>query len=255
VCILGVDAVAADLKQQTTEAYERYLQEATEDFLARIRGGEPTTGIRIPPARASSLRDGEVLVSPGRQDGIVGVPGGLVHHWIGVTFIGDITVEDALRISCAYDDYHAFYKSVIGSRLLGRDGDTYRIALRIREGAAGITAVLDVNARVQYYPDGSGVYSVSSSEEIREVKNAGSPNERLLPAGQDSGYLWRAATFNRLVKQGNGVLVEMETLGLSRSFPSMLGWFIEPIARRLGHKSIELSLQEFRSAVRERKSL
>ena len=38
-------------------------------------------------------------------------------------------------------------------------------------------------------------------------------------------------------------MIEMETIGLSRSFPPMLGWFIEPIARRLGRKSVELSLR------------
>jgi hypothetical protein len=44
----------------------------------------------------------------------------------------------------------------------------------------------------------------------------------------------------------------METLGLSRSFPPFLGWFIEPIARRLGRKSIERSLEEFIAAVRNK---
>ena len=43
----------------------------------------------------------------------------------------------------------------------------------------------------------------------------------------------------------------METLGLSRGFPPFLAWFIEPIARRLGRKSIERSLEEFIAAVRK----
>jgi len=43
----------------------------------------------------------------------------------------------------------------------------------------------------------------------------------------------------------------METLGLSRGFPPFLGWFIEPIARRLGRKSIERSLEQFIAAVRK----
>jgi hypothetical protein len=50
------------------------------------------------------------------------------------------------------------------------------------------------------------------------------------------------------------VAVEMETIGLSRAFPLMLTWIIEPIARRLGRKSVELSLQEFATAVRARKA-
>jgi hypothetical protein len=38
---------------------------------------------------------------------------------------------------------------------------------------------------------------------------------------------------------------------LSRRFPAMLGWVIEPIARRLGRKSVETFLREFRDALRK----
>jgi hypothetical protein len=62
--------------------------------------------------------------------------------------------------------------------------------------------------------------------------------------------LWRAATFTSFLAQDRGVLVEMEVIGLSRRFPPLLGWIIEPIARRLGRRSVEHSLQEFSKAVR-----
>jgi hypothetical protein len=104
------------------------------------------------------------------------------------------------------------------------------------------------------FPNATTVYSISTSDEICEVKDAGETSEQLLPAGQGSGYLWRAATLSRLVERDGGVAVEMETIGLSRAFPRMLAWIIEPIARRLGRKSVELSLQEFASAVRARKA-
>ena len=42
----------------------------------------------------------------------------------------------------------------------------------------------------------------------------------------------------------------LEPLGLSRRFPAVLGWSIEPIARRLGRKSIERSPPQFMAAVR-----
>ena len=46
-----------------------------------------------------------------------------------------------------------------------------------------------------------------------------------------------------------GVWLEMETIGLSRGFPSMLGWFIEPIARRVGRSSVDDSLRAFHQAM------
>jgi len=93
------------------------------------------------------------------------------------------------------------------------------------------------------------VYALSDATEIREVRNAGRPDEQLLPPGRDRGYLWRASTFSYFEQRHDGVYVEMDTLGLSRGFPPLLGWIIEPIARRLGRRSIERSLAEFQMAV------
>jgi hypothetical protein len=125
--------------------------------------------------------------------------------------------------------------------------------MRIRESAGGVSAVLDVTSRVQYFnPNSRSVYSISISEEIRELRDPGTAKEHRLSPGHDSGYLWRAAAFTHMVERDGGVFVEMETIGLSRGFPPFLGWIIEPVARRLGRSSVERSLQEFSMAVRSR---
>ena len=249
----AVLAAAADLQERTRVAFDRYADQATTAFLARVRSGSAAPSGGANPPRP--LRDGEIVARAGGQDGIVDVPDGLVHHWFGTTFIDNATLDEVLTVSYAYDDYNAYYRPVIASRLLTKDGDTYRALLRLRESAGGMTAVLDVTTKVQYFrPDQMSAYSVSTSEEIREVKDPGSPGETHLPVGRDSGYLWRAVTLTRLTQRGKGVAVEMETLGLSRGFPPLLGWIIEPIARRIGRKSVELSLEEFRAAVRDRTS-
>jgi hypothetical protein len=245
--------VAAELQEQTRRAFDRYAEDATAAFLKRVRAGSAASSSG--GASNGSLLDGETAARAGGQDGIIGVPDGLVHHWFGTTFIDNVTLDDVLAVSYAYNDYHAYYRPVIASRLLSRDGDTFRARLRIRESAGGLTAVLDVTTRVQYFrPEPGSAYSISTSDEIRQVEDPGSPRERQLPAGRDSGYLWRAVTLSRLIQRDSGVVVEMETLGLSREFPPLLGWIIEPIARRIGRKSVELSLQEFRAAVRNRTS-
>jgi hypothetical protein len=252
LCLPATRTIAAELQEQTRRAFDRYAEGAIETFLARIRGVGPSPG-RPPSGSTRAPRDGDIVARAGEEDGIITVPDGLLHHWVGATFIDGVTLADALHVSYAYGDYHAFYRPIIASRLLGQDGDTYRALLRIREAAGGMTAVLDVTTRVQYfYPDANTAYTISTSEEIREVKDHGSAREQHLPIGRDSGYLWRAITLGRLIEHDTGVMVEMETLGLSRSFPPLLGWIIEPIARRIGRKSVELSLQEFRTAVRAR---
>src|SRR5204862_7263362 len=102
-----------------------------------------------------------------------------------------------------------------------------------------------------FKPRAGVVYAISNADEIREVERPGRADERLLPPGRDSGYLWRASTFTHFQEHGDGVYVEMETLGLSRQFPALLGWIIEPIARQVGRRSVQNSLQEFIAAVRK----
>lgn len=133
---------------------------------------------------------------------------------------------------------------------LERDTNTFRVFARVKEDAGGLSAILDVWTVVTYDKMGKCAHSLGAAHEIRQVKNAGGSNEQLLPAGHDSGYLWRANTFTRFIERDGGVYVELETVGLSRRFPPLLGWIIEPIARRIGRSSVERTLTEFRDAVR-----
>jgi len=243
----GGGVTAADLRDETRRAYDEYAARATQRFVERVRNGT----VAKPEARAS--RDRDVLVSPAGEDGILSIPDGLVHHWTGSTVIRDVSLQDALDVSYDYDNYRAIYKPVIASRLLGRDGNTFRVRLRIKESSGGLSATLDVTSRIEYsYPDDRDVYSIATSDEIREIRDAGTASERSLPSGHDSGYLWRATTFNYLASRDGGVFVESEALGLSRRFPPFLTWFIEPIARRLGRASVERSLRDFSQAVAAR---
>jgi hypothetical protein len=245
-----VPLVAAELHERTRLEYEAYVEEARQRFLARVRGN--------PVRRDSGLLDelgdgGGPVARPANRGGIIGIHRGLVHHWTGAVFIPDRALHEVLAVSHAYDEYHAFYESIIGSRLARREGDTFHLELRVREGAAGITVVFDIRSRVTYVTPRPGfTYALSATHEIREVKDAGTDRERHQPVGQDSGYLWGASTFTTFTERDGGVFVELETLGLSRRFPPVLGWFLEPIARRLGRKSVEGSLEEFRTAILER---
>jgi hypothetical protein len=231
---------AATLEPRTNLAYDQYLDEAKRQFVARVR-----------EAPVGSTRDGEVSVRPARQDGIIELPGGLVHHWIGSTFVRGVTLRQAIDASTDYARYSTVYEPVIASRVLAHEGDTYRVQMRLRQSGGGISATLDVRSTVRYvYPTSRTAYSISDAEEIREVDNAGKPDERLLPAGNDSGYLWRANTLSYLLERGDGLYIELETIGLSRPFPRLLAWFIEPIARRVGRTSVENSLREFTSVLK-----
>jgi hypothetical protein len=236
--------VAIDLEDRTKQAYESYLETVITDFVARARLD-----------RSNPPPPGVVTASPGRDAGIIEVPGGLVHHWVGATFVHGATLQRALHVSHDYDAYAKVYKPVVASKLVAHDGDTYRAWMRLKGGGGGVSAVLDVRSTTVYVrTTPRSMYSLSTLDEIREVKKAGTRDEFLLPAGHDSGYLWRGNTFTRLSERDAGLLIEVESLGLSRRFPPLLGPIIAPIARRIGRRSVEASLQEFVAAIESRRN-
>lgn len=238
-------ALASELQARTAQAYEQYLARVTRDFLSRASGNDP----------ADTPKAGAVVAGPAREDGIINVPGGLVHNWVGTGFIRGVGLREVVELSRAYEEFPRIHKGVVTSRVLEHEGDRYRVLIRVKAGAGGITGVLDVRSSVRYSrPTKNSVLVLSSSDEIREVKNAGERDERLLTPGNDSGYLWRASTFTRYVETRDGVWIRMETLGLSRRFPPLMGWIIEPIARRLGRRSVEGTLHEFLTALETRRT-
>jgi hypothetical protein len=219
---------------------------ARQAFLARVT--QPVTA-----TDGGRLSTEKPIARPGGGDGILSAPGGLIHHWFASIVIPRVSLDQVLMVSRAYEEYPRIFKPVIRAQVLSDSGDTVRVQLRMRESAGGMTATLDVRSSVYYTRlDGGRAYSISGSEEIRQIEDAGRPTERPLPAGRDSGYLWRASAFTRFVEINEGVYMEMETIALSRPFPPLLGWVIEPIARRIGRRSVEASVQEFREAMLRR---
>ena len=233
---------AIELNDQARLAFDDHARRAEQQFA--------NAPFAFAGTIAPTLRAGEIVGRPGSGTGILEVPGGLIHHWRGAMFHRGATVDTALQLSERYAEYPKIYGSVVSSQLLSRDGNVFRVRLRIRERAGVVSSVLDITSTVTYVRvDACSGYSVSRATDIREIAAAGESGEHALPAGTGHGYLWRASTFSSYRAQDGGLYVFLETLGLSRRFPAMFGWIIEPIARRLGRKSVEGSLTEFRQGL------
>jgi hypothetical protein len=246
--IIGVTAstlVAAVLTEAAAKAYVEYVDRARQAFLSRANQAV----FNSDPERVS-LRREERIVRPGGGDGIQNMPDSLIHHWRGTVFIHGVTLDESLSVSRAYGEYPKIFRPVVAATVLSSEGDAFRVQFRMRQSAGGLTATVDVWSNIRYVKsDATHAYVLSSSDSIREVKDAGRSTERYVAAGRENGYLWRGATFTRFVESDGGVYMEMETIGLSRAFPPLLGWVIEPIARHVGRASVEDSVQEFRRAV------
>ena len=240
---------AVELKSRTVQAFDNYIR-GVESRLDRELKSSSFLWSDGSPGRAERARQGEVLAESVTGKNPQEVQGGLVHDWIGSVFIPGTTLDKALQLVENYDHHKDVYKpEVIDSRLVSRDGDNFRIYLRLLKKKV-ITVVLDTYYDVHYTQlDKTRWQSRSYSTRIQEVDNAGKSNEKVQPAGDDHGFLWRLYSYWRFVERDGGVYVECEAVSLTRDVPTGLGWLIEPIVRQLPRESLVSTLRKTRVAL------
>ena len=247
-------AAAADLQPRTNMAFDRYVQAVEtrmpqrQAFLWIDRAAEPDRR-----KAHDALARGELLIdSVDRDDTSVNrdVPDGLIHHWIGTVFVPGATVDSALALLQDYDRHASIYApAVSGSKLLSREGNTFRMHLRFTMTRV-ITVVVNTDNEAVFRreaPDRAS--SRIHSTRVAEVENAGTPRERELPVGHDGGYLWRLNSYWRLLQTDGGVYVECESISLTRDIPFGFGWIVKPFVTSLPKDSLTFTLETTRKAL------
>ena len=247
--ILAGLLAAVELKPRTAQAFDEYVRRL-ESRLDEQQKGPTFLWADQAPDRAARLRQGQVLAESVTGKNAIAVPDGLIHDWIGAIFIPGVSLDQVLRLVEDYDHHKDVYKpEVIDSRLAGRSGNDFRIFLRLLKKKV-ITVVLDTWYDVRYMEiDKARWASRSHSTKIQEVENAGKPNERAQPPGNDHGFLWRLDSYWRFAERDGGVYMECEAVSLTRDIPTGLGWMIEPIVRQLPKESLVNTLRKTRDAL------
>jgi hypothetical protein len=239
-------AAAAELDARTASAYERHIAAVAQVFNERV-SSEMFLEQGSPEAM-DRMRRGEILLAAGTGDGIVDVPRGLIHHWRAAAFIPDVTLERLLGIVQNYSAYVDAYDWLVASQLVAREGDRYRAFFRVKQSAGVVTGVVDMWMVTDYRRISSDrVIALARTDCVRQVDHAGESRESRLRVGTGDGYLWRADALSKYLQRNGGVYVELDAIGLSRGYPALLGWIIEPIARRLGRESAAGSLNRLRT--------
>jgi len=254
VVLLGatVAVVDAELRPATLQAFERYVR-LTEARIDSERGDRFLWLDRIAGNRraeiTAQLERGEVVVEQlettdhGRT---IDVPSGMVHHWVADAFVPGTTLTRTVAFAQDYN-HHAelFQPAVARSRLLARNGDTFRVAFRFVQKRV-ITVVTDVESEARFATvDASRSEARVYATRISEVEDAFSPNERVLPPGEGHGYLWRMNTYCRFVQRNGGVYIEFESLSLSRDLPLGIGWMVRPFVTSVPRDSLIFTLQTY----------
>jgi hypothetical protein len=159
-------------------------------------------------------------------------------------------LEKTLRLVQDYDHQAEVYApQVVRAKLISHTGDDFHIFLRLRQKKV-ITVTLDTEHDAHYDRiDATRTASTSVSTRVQQVENAGEPGERDLPEGRDDGFLWRINSYWRFVERDGGVYVQSESISLTRSIPTGLGWLVGPFVESIPRELLRATLENTRKGL------
>lgn len=250
---LGADASAAGQQPKTLRAWDAYVS-ATE---ARIK-----TELAVPGGFLASdftrdratVRDavakGAIAVAKlstlDGSGGVLAVPGGTIAHWRGAVFLPGVTLDALLHRLQYPDERGPHQEDVITLRVLDRMPDRMTLAMRLTRTKI-VTATYDTEHVATYRRLGpKRASSKSVSTKIVEVANAGTASERVLREGEGRGFLWRMNSYWRYEEASGGVIVELESMTLSRGIPMGLAFVVEPLVDGVARESMTRTLESVR---------
>jgi len=252
----GPTTSAVTLEPHTIAAFDRYIAETERESarsLAQDSGFLWVDAAGREKERVA-LRAGQLVISrletksAGRK---IDVPDGVIHHWMGLVFVPGATVDRAVELLQDYDRHAAVYApSVARSKLIARDGDTFRMYLRFYTKKV-LTVVVNSEHEAKFSRPAPGrAYSRIVSTRIAEVDDPGGPQEKEMPVGRDGGYLWRLNSNWRFLERDGGTYVQCESITLTRTVPFALAFIIKPFITGIPKETLTFTLERTRDALK-----
>jgi hypothetical protein len=257
-CGPGADAAGAtELKPQTLEAFERYAGARDAKFDEEVQH-DPFLWVDAQPELErpgyyNQLENGGVVIKELEQRANgkkFEIPDGMVHHWLGIVFVPKAKLADVVRLVQDYDNHSKYYApEVARSKLLEHDDGHYLAYLRFHK--KHILSVTVDTWHEAWYRQISPSREAHRSRITRaqEVENEGQPDEKLLPEGDDRGFLWRMNTYWKFEEKDGGTYVQCESVTLTRNIPVLLRPIVEPFVTSVPRESLVGVLTHTRSAV------
>jgi hypothetical protein len=194
----AVSCCVAQPAPETSRGFDRYIELAEKQLVTE-------------PFLQTTAHRGETVAVERTIPGVP-VPDGQIHDWLGVLFIPGATIVSVRGVMQDYDNYKRIYEpDVTDSKLLGRDGDHFRVFLRLAKHEF-MTLVYDSDYDVGYsFPGPDRMEIVSRST-------------RIVQAGDDHGFLWRLNSYWHFQQADGGVYAQCRAVSLSRGIPFGFGW-------------------------------
>jgi hypothetical protein len=261
LCLLaGTSAAlaAAGLAPATSAAFDRYTRLTEQRINAEVARTSDFLWIDTLPQnrRAEVLRglkqSGVIIERLQTRDGAkeIDVPDGLIHHWVGTVFVPGVGVKEAVALMQDYDRHSKYFAPAVArSRLLERDGNRFRVALRFYVKKIIAVTMDTENAAEFFHPAADRAHSRIRSTRTTEIADAGTPQEKPKPSGEENGFMWNLNTYWRFLERDGGTYIQCESLTLTRDVPMALAWIIRPIVTQMPKESLTFTMGKVRAAL------
>jgi hypothetical protein len=231
-----VSAVEARLAQQ---------HQSHDAFLAPVDAA-PT------PASEAQLLRGEAILQKIAPAATTPLAGAMLHHWRGTAFVPGATAADFGRLLRDFPGYPKYFApQVVRASILTHAGDTLQGSMRVKQKHV-LTVVMDTAYDIRFGQlDPQHAYSLSRSTRIAEIDAAGTAHEHTLGPEDEHGFLWRLNTYWSYEERDRGLYVQIESVSLTRSIPTGLGWVVRPYVESVPRESLEFTLRAVCSALKK----
>lgn len=196
----------------------------------------------------SRLRRGETILEHLSEDTDFSNHGAMLHHWRGTAFVPGAHLGDFERLMKDFNTYpQHFSPEILVARLMSQHDnngvDRITASMRVKQKHV-LTVVMDMTYDVAFARlDAQHGYSTSRSTRIEEIDSPGTSKEHTLSPEQEHGFLWRLNTYWSYAEGDGGLYMQIETVSLTRSIPTGLGWAIKPYVESVPRESLQFTLR------------
>jgi putative flippase GtrA len=166
------------------------------------------------------------IVASGRS---IDVGSGTITDWQGTVFVPHISL-DGLLDRLKYPGTPPPQEDVVASRVLSRGDDSLSVYMRLVRRAI-VTVTYDTDHEMAFH---------RWSPTLATARSVATRIEEL--GGDDHGFLWRLHSYWRYQEDAGGVLIQLDSLTLSRDVPWAIKPIAGPIASRIARESMVRTL-------------
>ncbi len=235
--------LAAEAPPAATAAFNSYISKVEARLAGQHRANYGAGDGYLAAEDFARLERSELIIEQLTPASGADLPGALLHDWRGTAFVPGAKAADFERVMRDFIAYPQRYApEVLTARVLAQQGDQSQVTMRVEQKHV-LTVVLDTAYDVTFGKlDAQRGYSISRSTKIAEIDSPGTAHERALGPGEEHGFMWRLNTYWSYEERDGGLEIQIESVSLSRSIPTGLGWLMGPFIESIPRESLEFTL-------------